>query len=196
MRKAKPKTPTIEIVEADITTLDVDAVVNAANNHLWMGAGVAGAIKRVGGVEIEREAMAQGPIPVGEAVVTSGGDLIAKYVIHAAAMGQTLATDVVKIRAATTNALLRAQENKVGSVAFPALGTGVGGFAPGLAAHAMIEAILDFLAPGEKHPSRVVFALMGPVVPSFVSECELLRANGRLTRLECEGICYAIPIPD
>jgi len=196
MRKTKSKTPTIEIVEADITTLDVDAVVNAANNHLWMGAGVAGAIKRAGGQEIEREAVAQGPIPVGEAVVTTGGNLIAKYVIHAAAMGQNLATDAVKIRAATTNALLRANEKKVVSIAFPALGTGVGGFAPGLAAHTMIDAILDFLVPGEKHPSRVVFALMGPVVPSFVSECELLRANGRLVRMEGEEIRYAIPLPD
>lgn len=196
MRKASSKAPTIEIVEADITTLDVDAVVNAANNRLWMGAGVAGAIKRVGGAEIEREAMAQGPIPIGEAVVTSGGNLIAKYVIHAAAMGENLVTDVDKIRAATTNALKRARENNITSIAFPALGTGVGGFAPGLAAHTMIEAALDFVTPDEKHPWRVLFALVGPVVPSFVSECERLEELGRLSRLEGEGHRYAIPLPD
>ncbi|MDQ3830194.1 MAG: macro domain-containing protein, partial [Candidatus Tectomicrobia bacterium] len=81
-------TTTLEVVQGDITECAVDAVVNAANNHLWMGAGVAGAIKRKGGQVIEDEAVRQGPIPVGEAVVTSGGTLQARYVIHAAAMGQ------------------------------------------------------------------------------------------------------------
>lgn len=77
----------IELVRGDITWVDTEAIVNAANNQLWMGAGVAGAIKRAGGEEIEREAVAQGPIEVGESVVTAAGRLPHRYVIHAAAMG-------------------------------------------------------------------------------------------------------------
>src|ERR671924_1880163 len=89
---------THEVVQGDITEFTVDAIVNAANNHLWMGAGVAGAIKHRGGQIIEDEAVRQGPIPVGEAVVTGGGSLKARYVIHAAAMGPDLVTNADLIR--------------------------------------------------------------------------------------------------
>src|SRR5207248_11157324 len=82
----------LETERGDISQARVDAVVNAANNHLWMGAGVAGALKRAGGAEIEREAVAKGPVAIGEAVVTTGGELYAKYVIHAAGLGQDLRT--------------------------------------------------------------------------------------------------------
>src|SRR5262245_53515929 len=100
----------IEAVRGDISQAEVDAVVNAANNHLWMGAGVAGALKRAGGIEIEREAVSKGPIEIGEAAVTTGGGLRARYVIHAAVMGQDLQTDRSKISTATRNALIRARE--------------------------------------------------------------------------------------
>ena len=80
----------LEVVEGDIAALAVDAVANAANDHLWMGAGVAGALKRAGGDEIEREAVAKGPIPLGGAVATGAGRLPAKWVIHGAVMGQDL----------------------------------------------------------------------------------------------------------
>ena len=118
----------MDLVQGDICERPVGAIVNAANNHLWMGGGVAGAIKRRGGVEIEREAMAQGPIPVGRAVATGAGALAARYVIHAAVMGQDLRTDAALIREATRAALLVAEGLGVQSIAFPALGTGVGGF--------------------------------------------------------------------
>ena len=95
----------IKLVQGDITDQEVDAIVNAANNHLWMGAGVAGAIKRKGGKEIEDEAMNKGPIPIGEAVVTCAGKLKAKYVIHAAVMGQDLITNEEYIKNATLNSL-------------------------------------------------------------------------------------------
>src|ERR671935_1667389 len=95
----------LEVLQGDLTECAVDAIVNAANNHLWMGAGVAGAIKRKGGQVIEAEAVRQGPIPVGEAVVTGGGSLKARYVIHAAAMGQERTTDASLIRQATANSL-------------------------------------------------------------------------------------------
>src|SRR5438067_2622609 len=95
----------LEVLEADIAALAVDAIANAANDHLWMGAGVAGAIKRAGGAEIEREAVAQGPVAVGEAVATGAGRLPARWVIHAAVMGQHLVTSEDAIRRATRSAL-------------------------------------------------------------------------------------------
>jgi O-acetyl-ADP-ribose deacetylase (regulator of RNase III) len=135
----------IKLIQGDITEQEVDAIVNAANNHLWMGVGVAGAIKREGGVEIEQEAMRKGPIPVGEAVVTGAGSLKAKYVIHAAVMGQDLKTSEEHIGNGTLNALKRAEELKIKSVAFPAFGTGVGGFPVDDCARIMIDAVRDFL---------------------------------------------------
>jgi O-acetyl-ADP-ribose deacetylase len=102
----------LEVIHGDITECSVDAVVNAANNYLWMGAGVAGAIKRKGGQVIEDEAVRQGPIPVGEAIVTSAGALKARYVIHAAAMGQDLVTNAEMIRQATINSLARTRDGR------------------------------------------------------------------------------------
>lgn len=128
----------IKSIKGDITELEFDAVVNAANNMLTMGAGVAGVLKKKGGPSIEEEAVAKGPIPVGEAVVTGAGQLKARHVIHAAAMGADLVTDTGKVRSATRNALLRAEEMGLKSIAFPALGTGVGGLDFDLAARAMV----------------------------------------------------------
>ena len=136
---------TIEVVRGDITDQVTEAIVNAANNHLWMGAGVAGAIKRKGGDEIEREAVTQGPIEVGEAILTSGGKLKARYVIHAAAMGQDLRTDIDKIRMSTHNSLVLADKHQIASVSIPALGTGVGGFSIFHCAKIMITEAVEFL---------------------------------------------------
>jgi O-acetyl-ADP-ribose deacetylase (regulator of RNase III) len=118
----------MSVVRADITQLAVESIVNAANSTLWMGGGVAGAIKRAGGSDIERDALAQGPIAVGDAVVTSAGRLPCRYVIHAATMGPDLETNAHAIRSATRSALRRANDLGLASIAFPALGTGVGGF--------------------------------------------------------------------
>jgi len=123
-----------------------------------MGSGVAGALKRAGGEEIEREALAQAPIPIGEAVVTTAGRLPARHVIHAAAMGQDLTTDETKIARATENALRRADELRLRSIAFPALGTGVGGFPLGDCARIMIDAVRRHLERGGTL-DEVVFAL-------------------------------------
>jgi len=150
----------ITLYQGDITQLSTEAIVNAANNYLWMGAGVAGAIKRAGGAEVEREAVSKGPIPIGEAVVTGAGRLKASHVIHAAAMGQGLRTDAEKIRAATLNSLKRADELGLKSIAFPALGTGVGGFSYGRAAEVMLAAIGQHLA-GQTTLEEVVLALYG-----------------------------------
>lgn len=151
---------TIKVLQGDITEVEADAIVNAANNHLWMGAGVAGAIKRKGGQIIEDEAIQKGPIPVGEAVVTGAGALKAKYVIHAAAMGQDLKTDATKISQATANSLLRAKELGVKSIAFPALGTGVGGFPVEEAGKIMLQITREHLK-GNTTLEEVIFVLFG-----------------------------------
>lgn len=148
----------IIVSKGDITESTADAIVNAANNHLWMGSGVAGAIKRKGGQAIEDEAVSKGPIQVGEAITTAAGDLQCEYVIHAAAMGQDLITSEEKIRSATRNALLRAEELGLRSVDFPALGTGVGGFPVDRAATVMIEETGKFLA-GSGSVAAVGFVL-------------------------------------
>jgi O-acetyl-ADP-ribose deacetylase len=156
-------TTTLEVVQGDITECAVDAIVNAANNHLWMGAGVAGAIKRKGGRVIEDEAVRQGPIPIGEAVVTGGGSLQARHVIHAAAMGPDLVTNADFIRHATVNSLKRAIELGLASIALPALGTGVGGFPVHEAAQVMIDATctaLHSIPPTSL--TRVQFVLFTP----------------------------------
>lgn len=118
----------LSVVTGDIAGLDVDAIVNAANSELWMGSGVAGALKRAGGEGIEREAVAQGPIEVGDAVATTGGSLNAKWVVHAAVMGPGRRPDANLIAQATTRALQVADRLGVHSLALPALGTGAGGF--------------------------------------------------------------------
>ena len=145
-------------VEGDITALDVDAIANAANNHLWMGAGVAGAIKRAGGEEIEREAVAKGPIEIGDAVATGAGRLAAKWVIHGAVMGQDLQTNSDLVRQTTRRCLEVADELGAESLALPAFGTGVGGFPLDECAEIMIGEARAF-EPDSLH--EVVFAVFG-----------------------------------
>jgi len=148
----------LEVVDGDIASLEVDAVANAANDRLWMGAGVAGALKRAGGEEIEREAMAKGPIPVGTAVETSAGRLPARYVIHGAVMGQDLRTNADLVRRTTRACLALADELGCRSLALPAFGTGVGGFALAECARIMVDEARAF----EPHAlERVVFAVFG-----------------------------------
>jgi O-acetyl-ADP-ribose deacetylase (regulator of RNase III) len=132
---------TLEIAEGDLAAETTDAVVNAANNAFWMGSGVAGALKARGGQAVEAEAMAQGPVEPGQCVITSGGRLPARYVIHAAVMGQDLQTSAALIDQATRNALQLAAARQLASAAFPAFGTGVGGFPLAECAQVMIEAI-------------------------------------------------------
>jgi O-acetyl-ADP-ribose deacetylase (regulator of RNase III) len=167
----------IEIAQGDIAGLEAGALVNAANNRLWMGSGVAGALKRAGGPEVETEALDRGPIPVGEAVATTAGKLRAKHVIHAAVMGQDLRTDAEKVRQATVNSLLRADELGLESIAFPALGTGVGGFPLDECARIMIEEVRRHLAEGSGL-SRVIFVLYDE--PAYlVFQRELERQEGQ-----------------
>jgi O-acetyl-ADP-ribose deacetylase (regulator of RNase III) len=148
----------LEVVEGDISQLDVDAIANAANDQLWMGAGVAGAIKRAGGSEIESEAMAQGPVEVGEVVVTGGGNLKARNVIHGAVMGQDLRTSAELVKRATRRVLEVADELGARSVALPAFGTGVGGFPLVECAEIMVREAGSY---EPRNLERVVFAVFG-----------------------------------
>jgi O-acetyl-ADP-ribose deacetylase len=148
----------LEVAEGDIAALDVDAVANAANDHLWMGAGVAGALKRAGGKEIEREAIAKGPIGLGEAVATGAGRLPARWVIHGAVMGQDLRTNGELVERTTRSVLRAAEDVGAESLALPAFGTGVGGFPLEECARLMVGAVRDH-DPRTLH--RVVFAVFG-----------------------------------
>ena len=134
----------ILIVKGDITTIKADALVNAANNELWMGAGVAGAIKRKGGVVIEEEAIKKGPIEHGGAVETTAGNLNAKYIIHAAGMRSDGYISEESLRKSVYNSLLLAENLKLKSIAFPAIGTGVAGFPPDECAKIMLKTIKEF----------------------------------------------------
>jgi len=158
----------IELTEGDIARVHADAIVNAANNHLWMGAGVAGAIKRAGGSEIEAEAVKLGPIEVGEVAVTGAGTLAARHVIHAAVMGQDLIPSADSIRQSTRNALSAADELKLKSIAFPALGTGVGGFALDRCADIMVNEVRRFEANSLQ---KVIFVLYGKTAFEVFRSC-------------------------
>jgi len=152
----------LEIESGDIAALKVDAIVNAANDHLWMGSGVAGAIKRAGGEAIESEAMAQAPIALGDNAVTSAGDLGARWVIHAAVVGQDLRTNADIIATATYNALETAEHLGARSVALPAFGAGVGGYPLYACASTMLGQVQLYLREHPRSGLRtVVFSAFG-----------------------------------
>ena len=148
----------ITITQGDLTEQDVDAVVNAANNDLQLGGGVAGAIARKGGPAIQAECNRVGPIALGEAAVTTGGDLKARYVIHAASMALGARTTEDNLRASTRNSLLRAKEKGLASIAFPAVGTGIAGFPMRRSAEVMLEEAAGHLR-GETSLREVRFVL-------------------------------------
>jgi O-acetyl-ADP-ribose deacetylase (regulator of RNase III)/ADP-ribose pyrophosphatase YjhB (NUDIX family) len=155
----KIKETEIKIVQGDITELKIDAIVNAANNKLVMGGGVAGVIKKKGGKIIEDEAVKKGPIEIGEAIATSAGNLPCKYVIHAATMGMNFATDEIKIRNSCRSALKVAEDLKIKSLAFPALGCGVGGFPLLASAKIMAQEVFRHLREYKSNLKEIVFCL-------------------------------------
>ena len=158
----------IIIERGDITEYEVDALVNAANDRLLMGAGVASAIKRKGGTIIEEDAMRQGPVEVGEVVVTTAGNLLAGYVIHAAVMGADHSSSPEVVRRATSAALRRAEEMRLQSLAFPAFGTGVGRMAPKESAEAMVGALrAHFQEYRTSSLRRIHFVLVPETYPAF-----------------------------
>jgi O-acetyl-ADP-ribose deacetylase (regulator of RNase III) len=150
----------IELWNGDICDLEVDAIVNAANQSLWMSTGVAGEIKRAGGDAIEFAAVRQAPVPLGEAIVTPAGKLAAKAVIHAVSLDRDRRTNAETIDKAVRSAMARAREIRASSIAFPAMGTGVGGFPLDEAARVTVDAVRDEL-PSSPTIEHVTFAMRG-----------------------------------
>jgi O-acetyl-ADP-ribose deacetylase len=148
----------IEVLQADITQLDVDAIANAANTALKHGGGVAGAISRAGGPEVQRESDERAPIGLGEAVATGAGEMPARWVIHAATMELGGPTSAEVIRRATVSTLQLAEELGAKSLALVAFGTGVGGFPVDQAAQIEVEEVERHLAAGSEL-ERIVFAV-------------------------------------
>ena len=150
----------VEVLEGDITRLEVDAIANAANTDLKHGGGVAGAISRAGGPSVQRESDALAPIGLGEAVETTGGEMPCRWVIHAATMELGGPTSADIIRRATASTLRRAEELGATSLALVAFGTGVGGFPVDEAAAIEVEEVQRHVA-GDSGLERVVFAVRG-----------------------------------
>jgi len=147
----------LEVMQADVTALEVDAIANAANTQLKHGGGVAGAISRAGGPEVQRESDERAPIPLGDAVETTAGDMPARWVIHAATMELGGPTSADIIERATRSTLAKAEELGCRSLALVAFGTGVGGFPLDEAARLMVGAARGHQGGLE----RIVFAVHG-----------------------------------
>ena len=168
----------IVILQGDLTEMDTDAIVNAANNELILGAGVAGAIRRKGGDAIQRECGEIGSIPVGYAAITSGGNLKAKYVIHAASMEFGGPTTAETLRRSTTHALRIAADRGLKTIAFPAVGTGIAGFPMKECAEIMLEEASRHLA-GPTSLQTVYFVLFDEAARDvFDSTWKRMQAGG------------------
>jgi O-acetyl-ADP-ribose deacetylase len=147
----------LEVIAADVTKLEVDAIANAANTQLAHGGGVAGAISRAGGPDVQRESREKAPIELGQAVETTAGDMPSKWVIHAATMELGGPTSAEIIERATRSTLAKAEELGARSLALVAFGTGVGGFPLDDAARIMVGAARAH----EGEIERIVFAVHG-----------------------------------
>jgi O-acetyl-ADP-ribose deacetylase (regulator of RNase III) len=159
----------IEIWNGDICDLEVDAIVTPSNGTLWMSTGVAGAIKRAGGDAIEFAAVRQAPVEPGGAVVTPAGTLAARAVIHAVSMDRNRRTTAQTLEAAVRSTMARAREIGATSIAFPALGSGVGGFPLDEGARITVNTVRDEL-PSSPLVAHVVFALRGALAYQAFSQ--------------------------
>ena len=150
----------LELVEGDITEMEIEAIVNAANSYLKHGGGVAGVIVRKGGRIIQEESDEIGYCPVGQAVITTGGSLKAKHVIHAVGPRMGEGNENEKLKNATLSSLKLADQNNLKSLAFPAISTGIFGFPMDRAAKIMLETTIDYLK-GKTGLEKVIFCLFG-----------------------------------
>jgi O-acetyl-ADP-ribose deacetylase (regulator of RNase III) len=150
----------LELVEGDITEMQTDAIVNAANAQLVLGGGVAGAIRKKGGPEIQEECNKIGGTFVGGAVITTGGNLKAKHVIHAVGPRMGEGNEDEKLKNATLNSLKVADENHLKSISFPAISTGIFGFPTKRCADIMLKTTINYLK-GQTSLEKVVFCLFG-----------------------------------
>ena len=156
----KIKNSILELVEGDITEMDTEAVVNAANANLILGGGVAGAIRSKGGPEIQNECDKIGGTFVGGVVKTTGGNLKAKYVIHSVGPRMGEGNEDEKLRNATLNSLKLADEENIKSISFPAISTGIFGFPIVRCSQIMLQTTIDYLK-GQTDIEKVVFCLFG-----------------------------------
>ena len=152
--------PRIVIIAGDLVEQDVDAIVNAANNELLLGGGVAGAIRKRGGDAIQRECDAHGNVKVGEAAITRGGELRARHVIHAASMQLGGRTTAESLRSSMDHVFRLAREHEVRTIAVPAVGTGIAGFPMDECARVMADCVARALAGGWQ-PEEIRFVLFG-----------------------------------
>jgi len=156
--KVKIVNTTLELLEADITEMETDAIVNAANANLILGGGVAGAIRRKGGPEIQKECNTTGGTFVGGAVITGAGNLKAKHVIHAVGPRMGEGNEDEKLKSATLNSLKLADEKKLKSISFPAISTGIFGFPIRRCAEIMLQTVIEHLK-SKTGLEKVVFCL-------------------------------------
>lgn len=170
MKELKLGNSVIKLVQGDITELDTDVIVNAANAQLILGGGVAGAIKKKGGSIIQQECNQIGSTYVGGAVITSGGNLKAKYVIHAVGPRMGEGKEDIKLKNATINSLKLMDENNLKSIAFPAISTGIFGYPIERCAKIMIQSTKEYLQ-GHTQIKEVIFCLYtGPDYTVFEKE--------------------------
>ncbi len=158
--KVKINNRVLELLDGDLTEMDTDAIVNAANTRLILGGGVAGAINRKGGPKIQEECNKIGGTFVGGAVITTGGNLKAEHVIHAVGPRMGEGDEDQKLKNATLNSLKAADENNLKSISFPAISTGIFGFPIGRCAEIMLKTTIDYLK-GQTGLEKVVFCLFG-----------------------------------
>ena len=158
--KAEVNNSIVELVEGDITEMQTEAIVNAANAQLILGGGVAGAIRRKGGPKIQEECNKIGGTFVGGAVITGGGNLKAKHVIHAVGPRMGEGNEDEKLKSATLNSLKTADENNLKSISFPAISTGIFGFPIQRCAEIMLGTTIEYLK-GRTNLEKVVFCLFG-----------------------------------
>jgi O-acetyl-ADP-ribose deacetylase (regulator of RNase III) len=170
----------VVLTQGDITETEADAVVNAANNDLQLGGGVAGAIRRKGGEDIQRECDAIGSIPLGGAAITTGGKLKARHVIHAASMSLGGMTDAKDLRSSTAHSLRIAAEKNLKTIAFPAVGTGIAGFPMGECAEIMLEETVKHLN-GPTSLEKVYFVLFDrPSLREFEEAWEEIKKRSKV----------------
>jgi O-acetyl-ADP-ribose deacetylase (regulator of RNase III) len=158
--KIKINNRVLELRDGDLTEMDTDAIVNAANAQLVLGGGVAGAIRKKGGPEIQAECNKIGGTFIGGAVITTGGNLKAKHVIHAVGPRMGEGNEDQKLKNATLNSLKAADENSLKSISFPAISTGIFGFPIDRCAEIMLKTTIDYLK-GQTGLEKVVFCLFG-----------------------------------
>src|ERR1700687_601737 len=166
--------PRILIIAGDLVEQEVDAIVNAANNNLVLGGGVAGAIRSRGGPSIEEECSSRGPVKIGEAALTGAGELHARYVIHAASMELGGRTTAESLRSSMDHAFRLAREHGVRTIAVPAVGTGIAGFPMDECARVMADCVGRALAGGWQ-PEEIRFVLFGDTARNTFREAFRIR---------------------